>query len=260
MPSPPPPASVEGTLGRIPGEVIGANLDALPPSSEAARWSHYRLKMRVLGSPYSESLKDAMYSTRPADCYDAIFLIRKMTPTRYLGPVVPPAKPLHKPENLDLAAADGNGAVGWAFIQLGVNAGYRETVVSDNAHGGAHSVLVSRPGPVRMPGYATLEQAVDAAAFRGRRVRLRAAVRVETENAAGVAHPVISAENAAGFINAFEVADAVRSGRSANAIELTVPDDASVLRYGVAVSGDVRVWLEGVSIDASPSASGAAQP
>lgn len=253
MPSPPPPGSVEGTIGRIPGDVLAVNLDALPASSEAALWSHYRLKMRVLGSPYTESMKDAMYSTRPADCYDAIFLIRKMTPTHYLGPVVRPAKPLPKPANLDLAAVDGDRAVGWEFIQLGVNAGYRESVTNDNSQGGAHSVLIARPGPVRMPGYATVEQAVDAAAFRGRRVRVRTTVRVETENAAGVAHPFISAENAAGFIDAFEAADAAPSGSSANASELTVPADASVLRYGVAVSGDARVWLDGVTIESLPS-------
>ena len=259
LPSPPPPASVEGTLGRIDGNVIAVNLDALPPSSDAERWSHYRLKMRVLGSPYTESMKDAMYSTRPADCYDAIFLIRKMTPTQYLGPVVPPPKPLPKPENLDLAAVDGTGAVGWAFIQLGVNSGYRQSV-NDHPPSGAHSVLISRPGPVRMPGYATLVQTIDAQMFRGRRVRLRAQLRVETEDAAAAAHPFISAENAAGFIDAFESADAARSGASATAVEVTVPTDASVLTYGVGVSGDARVWLDGVTVDVVPSSSTAARP
>jgi len=108
-----------------------------------------------------------------------------------------------------------------------------------------------------MPGYAMLEQVVDASRFRGRRVRLRAAVRVATSEGEGGAELFLQAEDAqlkSLTANAM-LGKRIRSPQWATyETVLDVPANSVALRFGMAVTGEAQAWLDAVDVDVLPLA------
>jgi erythromycin esterase len=260
--SPPPPGTVEGTLSRIGAGLLCLNLRALPAESEAARWAHYALRMRNIGAAHAAAHGQHFVAARLDELYDMVFLIDKLTPSHYLGPVAHPMAPLLAPANLDFEQEDGDQPTYWEMPQLGTNAGYTMKLDAARVFAGAHDAQLSPTGAMRMAGYGAIEQLVDAAPYRGKRVRLSAAVRVESPRREGQAELFLQTENDFANIIGFRgmMEAPIRSqGWTTYEVVLDVARTASTLRYGITASRPARVWIDQVAIEvireAPPAAS-----
>src|SRR5207248_3858335 len=91
-----------------------------------------------------------------------------------------PAAPPKGPANLDLEEGDlGQVPTGWFFPPLSAEAGYSAELTDDRPKSGKRCALLSRDRKDGPAGFGNLMQTFDATAYRGKRVRLRAAVRVQ---------------------------------------------------------------------------------
>jgi erythromycin esterase len=247
-----PPGSVEGTIGQIGSEVVAVDIAHQPAESEVARWARYRLRMRMIGAAYTESWKGSFVSLHPAALYDALFIVRQMTASHYAGPINVGSKPLSAPTNLGLDEASSAAPAAWRVGGLGVNSGYHASVEHSGCVQGSGCARVSRSAPVRMGGFGTLEQAVDATALRGHRVRLRASIRLDAVVSSGGAQLFLQAENERGdLLAAANMFDRAARSTSWGVYEvlLDLPASTGVLRYGMALSGDTAARLDAVTIE-----------
>ncbi len=262
MPGPPPAGSLEGTLGGIAGEVVGIDFHRLSPSGAAGRWSRHYLRTRSGSAAYSESYGQELEALHPASCYDAVFMVRKLTPSRYLGPPLQPTiQQLAAPSNSDFEAPPASPPTGWLSAGGGANTGYVATADAKEPFQGRQSARISLPRPPRMLGWGGLEQRVDAKSWRGSRVCLRAAVRVEGDDAMGGARL---------YVRAVDGDDGIRVSTSTSLLRhapwqvhelfINVPLGASTLRYGLAVSGEVTAWLDDVTVGRWPALSCVGRP
>src|ERR1700732_4927246 len=84
------------------------------------------------------------------------------------------------PANLDFEQGElGETPPGWKVAEASASAGFGAQVTDDRPYEGHTCALVNGIGFSRTPLSGTLMQRFDAAAYRGKRVRFRAAVRVE---------------------------------------------------------------------------------
>ncbi|MCU1277364.1 MAG: uncharacterized protein JWM53_910 [bacterium] len=246
----PPAGSVEGTLARLGGApVVALDLHALPPGSDAARWAHRPLRMRLIGAAFAATMGQGFRTARPDDIADAIFYIGKTTPSKYVGDDTRPMDPLAAPSNLGFE--ESAGLTGWLVPRAAANAGYRGGVDTHVAASGRASARLSRPGPVRMPGYGTLEQIVLAAPYVGKRVLVRASIRLGTADEGSAARLFVDLENAANStVAAVSYDTPARSQRwVTQEVTVDVPPTASFLRFGVAASGNTDAFIDDVSVD-----------
>jgi hypothetical protein len=247
---PPPRGSLEGTLMQLAGDVVAIGFNAFRADSETARWLHYRLRMRAIGAGYTEKRRDAMSSIWPAKLFDALFVIRRGSPSLYEGLVVRPAEPLPTPTNLDFETIENGRPVGWAQTGLGLFAGYRVSSDSREHVDGQASAVLARVEPQRMPGYAGLYQSITAAPFQGRRVRVRAAMRVGRPAANGAARLYLQSEDRRGDVISYRATGPISSTSWQVAeIDIDVGPQCASLTYGLAVSGDAPAWIDTVSIE-----------
>jgi erythromycin esterase len=255
-----PPGTIEGTLARIGPDVVGVDLAGLARGGAAERWSHYRLQTRLIGAAYTERMKASLVALRPADLYDAFFVIPQTTPSRYSGPMQPPVPPLPHTENFDFEqAASSSAPPGWVVSSLATRSGYRAHVDERECFEGERCAVLARPGPILMPAFGSLQQSVDAKAYRGKRMRLRAAVRLAKDVDAGGAQLFLQSEDKDGnVLGAVNLTDhAVRTKRwSTPEVALDVGVTSAVLRFGLVLSGSESAWLDSVSlepVDAAPA-------
>jgi erythromycin esterase len=247
-----PPGSIEGTLGRIGPDIVGVDLAHLDPGSDAARWSHFRLQMRLIGAAYTESMKGALVTVRPADLYDALFVIRTLTPSRYSGPMEPPKPPLARAQNLDFEAVGSAAPPGWVVSSLGIRSGYRASVAEHDCFEGARCGMLSRPGPILMPAFGSLQQSIEAKDYRGHKVRLRAAVRLDRDVESGGARLFLQSEDRDGNVLAKgnTTDSSIRGKRWVTAeISVDVAPNSAVLRYGLILSGSDSAWLDAITLE-----------
>src|SRR5262245_28107954 len=84
------------------------------------------------------------------------------------------------PVNLDLEEGElGKVPAGWVQPKPSVDAGYQVQLTDERPRSGKRCARISRDAKEGTPGAGNLMQSFDAAAYRGKRVRLRAAVRAE---------------------------------------------------------------------------------
>src|SRR5437588_6042695 len=88
------------------------------------------------------------------------------------------------PVNLDLEDGElGKVPTGWFQPKPSADAGYKVQLTEENPKSGKRCVLIFREAKGEAKGFGNLMQSFDAAAYRGKRVRLRAAVRAEVSGA-----------------------------------------------------------------------------
>ena len=107
-----------------------------------------------------------------------------------------------------------------------------------------------------------LQQRIDAAPFRGKRIRLRAAVRAEVIGPGNQAHlwlRVSGKDLTPLFFDAMLDRPITSSEWRDYEIVGEVSNDAETIEYGLALVGDGRTWLDAVSIETTPKASRAMQ-
>ncbi|MET0214615.1 MAG: AraC family transcriptional regulator, partial [Vicinamibacterales bacterium] len=105
----------------------------------------------------------------------------------------------------------------------------------------------NKPAP---QGFGTYMQTVDATEYRGKRLRLSAYVRSENvENWAGVWMRVDRDKKPVAFDNMYPRAIRDTQGWTKHAIVLDVDSKATVIAFGILLSGKGAVWIDDVAFD-----------
>ncbi len=139
--------------------------------------------------------------------------------------------------------------------------GYRAVIDAEERRSGRASVRLERAAEVQGQPFGTVTTSVDATPWRGRRVRLTAAVRTDAPAAqhAGLWLRVDRAEGRRGFFD--NMADRPIRGAEWReyAVEGDVAPDAERIFLGALLVGDGRLWLDDVRLeDVGPAAAPAA--
>ena len=140
---------------------------------------------------------------------------------------------------------------------------FRTEIDTDNPRSGSASVRLERIAEpaAGMPPFGTVAQTVDAAPWRGRRIRMRAAVRTDAADTAriGLWLRVDRAERRMGFFDNMQDRP-IRSADWADyVIEGDVATDAERIVFGLLLAGDGRAWMDDVRIeDVGPATAPAA--
>ena len=127
---------------------------------------------------------------------------------------------------------------------------------TDRPYQGERSAMITRP-PGRHYGeaFGLLGQRIEAAAYRGKRVRFRAAVRTDVTGPGNQAYLWLHVTKEWAFpaSTAFydDMSDRPITNREWREYEIVgeVPEDAEMIDYGMALVGDGRAWIDAVSVE-----------
>jgi hypothetical protein len=147
-----------------------------------------------------------------------------------------------RPANLDFEeSAPGEAPAGWHSTV----AGYRAETSAENPKSGRRCAVLSLAGPAVANGFGVLMQSVDAAPYRGHRLRLSAALRAED----GSAHLWLRVDRAGGRIGFFDnMMDRPVTAADWQTVEMVadVDDDAVSLNFGLLMAGGGKTAIDAV--------------
>jgi len=150
----------------------------------------------------------------------------------------------------------GQTPTGWTVQPLSQQSGYVAALTDEQPKSGGYCLVFKREAttPTRAPG--NLSQSIDAAAFRGKRVRLRAAVRSDLSGFGAQAQLWLRADRpnrdnrrVSGFFD--DMTDRPIMAREWAYYEIVgdVEEDAEKLVLGLLFYGVGKVWLDDVSLE-----------
>jgi C-terminal processing protease CtpA/Prc len=181
------------------------------------------------------------------------------------APITVPVPPLAAPVNLDFEQGElGRLPAGWTVPADSAAAGYGARLVAEHPDGGARCAELGLAGAPRdwwAPGI--LAQTLDAAPYRGRRVRFRAAVRAEVPHGEGQAQLVIWLARAGGEqVFANSLLDRPVTAPEWRRVEFLgeVPGDAATLRMGLLLAGSGKAWIDSASLEILGAAGAGNEP
>lgn len=247
------PGSLEDAFAAAGSSIAALDLRSLQATDTAAEWFRAFQAMRQFDGLYEDQRPEGWVSpsTIVTRDYDALLFVATGTVARRL----PFAGAMYAEEprlrmtldNLDLEDAEGLQPRAWLWSPARERVcGYTAALDRERPFTGRASVRIERTGEPRYGECASqFRQLIDATTYRGQRVRLRAAVRVE--NASEHAHLYLQS-------GAHRVAQLVSgSGWRTHDVVLDVPSDAPSLEIGFAFDGEGRAWLDAVSFIALPT-------
>jgi hypothetical protein len=164
------------------------------------------------------------------------------------------------PANLDFEQGEpGETPPGWKVTEASASAGFGAQVTDDRPYEGHTCALVNGIGFSRTPLSGTLMQRFDATAYRGKRVRFRAAVRVENSRAQlwlAVERP----RQLPGFFD--DMADRPITADRWHVFQIVadVAADATRIGIGLTVHGDGRAWIDAGGFDVLGPAGAGVEP
>jgi hypothetical protein len=163
------------------------------------------------------------------------------------------AGPAAVPTNMNLEAGPAGGLPdGWTFAPASRAAGYDAVLSADAPEGGKASARLvrTRDGVAGSPGFGSLSQGVDATAYRGHRVRFRAAVRARPVGGwAGLWLRVDRPDGRPGFFDNMQNRPVTSAGWSFHDIEGVVAPDATRIVFGLLLAGDGEAGIDTASLE-----------
>lgn len=254
----PPPGSVEATLARLRHPAVALDLRAVTRANDAtARWMEAIHPMWSIGFAVDPAEArqplSLMSRTPPAVAYDALVSIEKASAVRPIPGAwrswrgSPPTLP--EPTNLGVEDAGENGRPrAWWTPADGWTGGFRVSLDERLPHAGKRSVLVEAPSFA--PPWASGEvwQRVDATPYRGKRVRVRAAVRIEGTAAVELLLELKRREPRRAEYESTLLETPVPPVWRDVEVTADVSGDTLSIGYGLGVSGQGRAWFDSVSI------------
>lgn len=251
-----PEGSLEAQLAAAGFQIAAVDLRTLPDTGRVARWFAHPRLTRSIGAVYSEQDASAYLAQHAApQLYDAILFVEQTTAARPVRGREPARPLLAAPTNTGFEASlPGEAPAGWEVRDVVRSYGF-DVVTSETApHSGMRSAVLQRaPGPYYGEYIGRFAQRVDAAAYRGRRVRLRAAVRGQLSGQESAAWLSLTISGA-GFASqsAFDSGDRypiTDADWQVHEVVADVPEDATIISYGLNMTGSGAVWLDTVSLE-----------
>jgi len=264
-------STLDGALSRTGLSVAAFDLRQLPASGPAAEWFAKPHGTRSIGS-MAIGLFGSVGSQVVPRLYDVLLYVDSTSPSRPnpgggWSPLAPghaqggrvAVQPVAAPVNLDFEQVGADGApTGWAFNVVRLRAfGYRVSVTQLRPPSGRRCIEVRRTaGRHYGEEYGEMGQLIDAASYRGRRVRVRAMARIETAGATSEARLWVQSwapiASVVGQLNTRRSVAVEGATWQSYETFIDVPANAVVLRVGFALAGSGRAWVDALSFEAVP--------
>lgn len=266
--------SPEGSLGWVLAEAglqrAAIDLQEVPEEGPVAHWWREPHPVRNVGAGYSQASPSSAWAPQVIpDLYDALLFVESTTSARpnpsgqRVGWIL-----FETPSNLDFEDGEpGEPPPGWLTgsfaapwteppaVQraLGVDV---ETSGNRSYQGKRSGMLARRANGPYGGAAGRLGQRIAADPYRGKRVRLRAAVRTEVTGPGDEAYLWLRVLTKAYafppsivFFDDMSDRPITHSEWREYEIEGEVPADAEVIDYGLALVGEGRAWIDAVTID-----------
>jgi len=177
------------------------------------------------------------------------FLLGSLSPARSASPSIQ-AIPLVNPGFED--GTLGQTAPGWSTPQAILDAGYSIRTAEERPESGKKCLQIARAGAKKNPqAFGVSAQAIDAAPYRGKRVRFTAAVRVEggSHDTAQLWMRVDRPDGARGFFD--NMGDRPVTSASWQKVQVTGPvaADAESIKVGFLLPEGGRAWFDSATLE-----------
>jgi C-terminal processing protease CtpA/Prc len=181
-------------------------------------------------------------------------------PLALFGQPAPPAAPT----NLGFEQGQpGEVPPGWHLSTTAKDAGYTAEIVTEQPESGLQAARISVPGELKNPQMVgNLMTSFDATAYRGKRVRLRGAVRVEGsgQDQAALWLRVDRTGGARGFFDNMSNRPITLSQWKSYEIVGDVAPDAQTINFGMMMFGRGKAWIDSVSFETVGEAGAGNEP
>jgi erythromycin esterase len=253
--------SLDETLARVGQRAFLVDIRRAPGHDEAAQWLMSEHRTHDMGASFSDVPSDEYWPlVVPRKAYDALIFIDEIMPSKLRHPrgrFTPEC--LTRPVNLNMETvlAGSHAPAGWSMQERSIRSGYRVQTVSDGCSTGRRCALIDRPGTIEVPYYGSLTQDIEANPFRDHKIRVSANVRVERADASTMPQQAelwVAALGDEGKILTFAgmAQQPITSfAWQRYAVTVAVPPEAVRVRFGIAVDGNIRVWLDDVAVEPS---------
>jgi erythromycin esterase len=254
-----PPESLDAVLAAAGLQQAAIDLRALPKDGPVAKWFAEPRATRSIGAGYGDAFAANFFAKENAPkVYDALLFVERTTAARPVGkddgPL--PQQKLAAPANADFeSGAVGQPPADWQVRPKLRRYDFQIVTSEERPHAGRRSAMIARP-PGRHYGEiaGSFGQRLDASAYRGKKIRLRAAARAEQTGAGNRSWLRLSVTRkafgpqATAFDSASQYPVTSAEWRVYE-IVADVPADADAISYGLALTGDGRAWLDSVSLE-----------
>jgi erythromycin esterase len=259
-----PSGSLDASLAAA-GKLFAIDLRRAPSDGLVAQWLNSPLLHRDIGAAFSyeESDRDLVEEV-PRRSYDALLFVDKTSSARANfsskwtpRPGFGAKSKTQSPINLSFEEVEGDGRpTGWIPYTGNENGGYTVAASGNKPFRGKRCASIAHEGAPWRWGYGALYQNLDAAAYRGKRIRFRAAARAEVLGVGGKAELFLRVfpANARGPASALSIVTTldhpVRSAKwQSYEVETYVPTAADTIDFGFVLEADGKAWFDDASLE-----------
>ncbi len=256
----PPEGTIEAAFAAAGLDLAVVDLRRLPAHGPVTEWFSTPQLTRNSGGVYDASTprRHLLPYTAP-EAFDALLYVDTTTPTRPVEPADYGTFPvLATPVNLGFEhGVLGEAPPGWLVWSKLRRFGFEAVTTSERPFDGARAAVIRRDQADEIgEASGSVLQRVDASAYRGRQVRLRAAARAElADGDIAFLRLRIHAPEYVDHDPADIIFDSLDEYRVASSewrvfeIEADVPEGAGMISYGLFLVGSGAVWLDAVSFE-----------
>jgi erythromycin esterase len=257
-----PPWSADAMLMASGLQLFVLDLRQLPSSSPAGQWLASRRVTRSIGAVYSEAAADQyfMREVLPAR-YDVLAFVATTTAARPNTPASSARtlkRPPPEPAAVNLSFEDGplaGAPKGWTTSRQAAEEGWTVLVTDRDPFEGKFAVAISRARTDAPKTFGNVLQRIDATPWRGKRIRLRAAVKADVAGTGGQAQLWMRIDRPGGkpgFFNNMDDRPIRDPEWRVYEIVGDVAEDAEAIAFGLFVLTGGKGYVDAVSLTESP--------
>ena len=253
-----PEESLDGMLASAGLHLAVIDLRTLPKDGEVTSWFSEPRLMRYISANYSDRYPYIGFGKYIAPkIYDALLFIEKTTASRSFDKTETssPQQKLSAPSNTDFEDNEaGKPPVDWLVPSKLRRFDFDITTSGECPYSGKKCMQISRlPGKHYGEAAGGVSQGLDATAYRGKKIKLRAAVRAELSGAGNMSWLRLSVlRNGLGpkaiIFDSLDKYPLTSVDWITYEIIADVPQDADTINYGLFFVGDGSAWLDAVSV------------
>jgi len=258
--APAPEGNLDAMLASAGLQVAAIDLRGLPRDGLVAKWFNEPRGTRSIGAAYDEQFASSFFQiVTAAKSYDALLFVQKTTPAR---PVVQsdglgPMKKLPAPANTDFEKGEaGAPPPDWQVRTKLRRYDFKIETSEDRPYSGKRCGSISRsPGKHYGEAVGSLDQRLDATAYRGKKIRLRAMARANIIGAGNLSWIRLNISRdkldpQEGIIfDSLDKYPVTSNDWRMYEITADVPPDADGISYGLFLVGDGKAWLDSVALE-----------
>jgi erythromycin esterase len=237
--------TLDAALASAGHPILALDLRNRPKAGRVKRWLESPQGTWSIGAVFTPGGERGFLAKTPiTQSYDALLYMDHTTRAR---PVAPAVKAVASKRAVNLSFE--GGMVGWSTPK----GPYRASVVDRDPKEGGHCLEIAFEGAPNPEAWGSSTQAMDATAFRGKRVRLTGWIRTDGKPDFTAVYWVrVDCASGMGFFDNMNQRPVTGTAWTEVTIEGPVARDAVNLNFGCMVFGMGSAWFDGIRVEALP--------